>query len=405
MAEGTRRLDRYRIQTFNHIAESGVREFDATNFEVGPTTSDPHAILCRSHRLAASDVPDTLLAIGRAGAGVNNIPVSHCSERGIVVFNTPGANANSVKELVAAALFLSCRDVVGAVQWVRGLSRALKPADLDLLVEAQKRQFAGHELSGRTLGVVGLGAVGAVVARVALDLRMTVLGFDPELAEETARRLSRRVQRVNSLAALFARSDFISLHIPLNRHTFELIGDDLFSICKPGMTLLNFARAEIVEHAAVLRALDSNRVQRYFTDFPHPDFISRESVLATPHLGASTMEATENCAVMAARQLSAFLRKGTITNSVNFPAVSLEAKSGYRIAVANLNEPGMLGALLAVLANRGINVNEMINKSRENLAYNLLDLDVEPDAALLAEIRKVKQVIGVRYVSSPLEGL
>ena len=388
----------YQVKTFNQIALRGLQDFDPAKFEVGHSVTEPHAVLCRSHRLEPSQIPSSVLAVARAGAGVNNIPVDACSERGIVVFNTPGANANSVKELVIAGLLMSCRHVIESVQWVRGLSRKLELGEMHAVVEAEKDQFAGHELRGRTLGVVGLGSVGAAVARAALDLGMELLGFDPVLSVDSAWHVPSKVRRVNSLAVLFARSDFVSLHLPLNEQTSELVDAGLLAVSKPGLNLLNFARAEIVDHLALARALDSGKIARYISDFPHPALIGHDEVFAMPHLGASTVEATENCAKMAVHQLVNFLQEGNTVNSVNFPSVSLESNDGFRIAVSNFNEAGTLGALLSILANQEINVLDMINKSRGNLAYNLIDVDIEPEKTLLEEIVGVPQVIGVRYL-------
>lgn len=397
--------DRYQVRTFNQIAQRGLQDFDPAKFAIGHSVAEPHAVLCRSHRLEMSEIPTSVLAVARAGVGVNNIPVEACSERGIVVFNTPGANANSVKELVIAVLLLSCRHVIESVQWVRGLNPQMQLNEMNAVVEAKKKRFAGHELRGRTLGIVGLGSVGAAVARTALDLGMELLGFDPMLSVESAWHVPSKVRRVGSLATLFARCDFVTLHLPLNEHTSESVNADLLAVCKPGLNLLNFARAEIVDHLALAKALDAGRVARYISDFPHPSLIDHDRVFATPHLGASTVEATENCAVMAVRQLVNFLQEGKIENSVNFPTISLEADEGFRIAVSNHNEAGVLGALLSFLAHRRINVLDMINKSRGNLAYNLIDIDIAPDRNLLEEIGRVPQVIGVRYVGPRLTKL
>ena len=357
---------------------------------------DPDAILVRSQKLTLADVTPSLRAVGRAGAGVNNIPVLEYTQRGIVVFNTPGANANAVKELVLAGLLLSQRGIIQGIAYVDGLGDYTDKAALNQLVEAAKKQFKGGELKGKTLGILGLGAIGSMVAEMALQMDMNVLGYDPALSVDAAWRLSSRVQKVDSMQALFARADMISLHIPALEATTGIINAETLATFKPGAVLLNFAREELVNNLDLLAALESGQIGQYISDFPTPSLIGKPGVLATPHLGASTEEAEENCAVMVADQIIDFLENGNIRNSVNFPNLTLERSNGYRIALANRNVPRILGSVLSILADRNINVIDMLNKSREDVAYNLIDVEVEPTEDLVRAIEKIDGVINVR---------
>lgn len=386
----------YRIRTYNEIATRGLERFPTDQFEVGKTVDDPHAILLRSHKLAAADLNDGLRAVARAGAGVNNVPVDACTARGVVVFNTPGANANSVKELVLAGLLLSSRDVMGALGFVRELSNVADEAELNALVEAEKKRFKGRELKGRALGVVGLGAIGSMVARAALDLGMEVLGYDPAISVDAAWRLPAEVRRMENLASLFARADYVTLHVPLLPETEGMINESTLRMFRPGSVLLNFARQPIVDAKALLAALDDGRIARYVADFPVPELTRHPRVLLTPHLGASTEEAEENCAVMAAEQLVEFLRVGNVRNSVNFPTVSLEPTGGHRLAVTNRNVPGVLNRVTSVLAERQINVVDMINRSRGDVAYNLIDVKDPLDQPTLDALCRLEHVMNVR---------
>ncbi len=386
----------YKIKTFNQIAVRGLERFPRNGYEVGSEIADPHAILLRSHKLDAAELTPNLKAVARAGAGFNNVPVDACTEHGIVVFNTPGANANSVKELVLAALLIAARDVVGGVQFVRGLAGIDDEAELNRLVEAEKKRFGGRELYGKSLGVVGLGAIGSLVARAALDLGMDVLGYDPAISVDAAWRLPSEVQRMENLPSLFSRADFVTLHVPLLPETEGMINEQSLRSFRPGSVLLNFARQPIVDTAALIRSLKEGRVGMYVADFPVPGLVDHPRVRLTPHLGASTEEAEENCAVMAANQLIAFLETGNIQNSVNFPAVSLEPAGGYRLAVTNRNVPGMLGKMTSILAAHQINVVDMINKSRGDVAYNLIDVTDEPSATLIEGICSIDSVMNVR---------
>ena len=388
----------FRIQTFNKISVNGLNQFGRDQYEVASEMAHPDAILLRSHKLAATDVGGSVRAIARAGAGVNNIPVKDMTERGIVVFNTPGANANAVKELVLAAMLLASRDIIGGVRFVREEQKETDDAILSKLLEAEKKRFAGNELAGKTLGVVGLGAIGALVANMALDMGMHVLGYDPAISVEAAWRLSHRVQRVENLHSLVSRVDFISLHLPVLDSTRGLVNTELLKLMRPGTCLLNFAREEIVDNHAVLHALEHNQLGKYITDFPTLALLKNSNVIPMPHIGASTEEAEENCAVMAADQLKDFLVHGNIRNSVNFPAVILERTAGYRLAIANRNVPKMLGQILSVIADNNSNVIDMINKSRDDIAYNLIDIAVKPDEAMLDKIRAIDGIVSVRLI-------
>lgn len=388
----------FKVRTHNAIAVRGLERLPRDQFEVGTEIADPDALLLRSHKLAPADLGPSLRAIARAGAGVNNVPVEACSEAGIVVFNTPGANANSVKELVLAALLLTARDISGGIAYSRSLSGVSDAADLNRQVEAEKKRFKGFELKGKTLGVVGLGAIGSMVARAALDLGMDVLGYDPAISVDAAWRLPSEVQRMENLPSLFSRSDFVTLHVPLLPQTTGMINEEALRAFRPGSTLLNFAREPIVDADALKAALASNHLGRYVADFPIADLLDDSRVMFTPHLGASTEEAEENCAVMAAEQLKDFLLTGNIRNSVNFPPVLLEPSEGVRLAITNRNEPGLIGQITSVLADQKLNVVDMLNKSRGDFAYNLIDVEQPASAQVLAALEKIPSVINVRVV-------
>ena len=388
----------YRIKTYNTISTKGLDRFERDRYEVGQDIAHPDALLLRSHKLQESEIPASVTAIARAGAGVNNIPTALCSERGIPVFNTPGANANAVKELVAAAMLLASRDIVGGITFAQSQDPSMTAADMNALMEREKKRFAGAELAGKTLGVVGLGAIGSLVARLGLDFGMDVVGFDPALSVEAAWRLPSEVQRMENVQYLVGRSDFVSLHLPVLDSTRGLVNAEMLSHFKKGSCLLNFAREEIVSTEAVVKALDSGRLRRYVADFPSPLLLGRSDALLMPHIGASTAEAEENCAVMAANQLRAFLEHGNIRNSVNFPAIELERTTEYRITIANLNEPGMLSHILTLIGDDGLNVADLLNKSVGDIAYNIIDLDELPQEALLDKIKGLEGVINLRLI-------
>ena len=385
----------YRVRIYNQIAKKGLDTFDSKDVVVAKALDHPQAILLRSHKLQTEEIEPSVLAIARAGAGINNIPLSYCTEQGIVVFNTPGANANSVKELVLAALLLSSRDVIGGVNFVSNLSEN-DAEQFDYVVESNKKQFKGKELSKRTLGIIGLGSIGSAVAKAALDLGMKVVGYDPALSIEAAWSLPSQVKRMDQLDSLYEVSDYVTLHVPVLPQTRNLINTESFKHFQRGTALLNFSRGEIVNDASVLAALSSELLSYYFTDFPDRIFMGNSRVYATPHLGASTMEAEENCAIMAAEQLDEFIRFGNIKNSVNFPDVRLDSNAQYRIAVANRNVPGLLGELMSVLADKNINVIDMINKSRGDVAYNLIDIDAKPTIGLIETINSIKDILSLR---------
>lgn len=387
----------YRIRTLNNISDKGLTRLPADHYEVSGEMSDPDAILVRSHQLTPEDATSSLRAVGRAGAGVNNIPVADYTDKGIVVFNTPGANANAVKELVMAGLLLSCRGIIPGIEYVNTLADHTDKAELNTLVEASKKQYKGSELKGKTLGVLGLGAIGSMVADMALQMEMNVLGYDPALSVEAAWRLSSRVEKMENMQSLFARSDIVTLHVPALDSTKGMINGETLAQFRDGAVLLNFSREQIVDGDAIGAAIDSGKISQYISDFPAPGLIGKPGVISTPHLGASTEEAEENCAVMVADQVRDFLENGNIKNSVNFPALSLERTEGcYRIALANKNVPRILGSVLSILADRNINVVDMLNKSRDDVAYNLIDIETVPDEELVQAIVSIEGVINVR---------
>ena len=388
----------HRIKTYNALSSKGLKRFDPECFEVGEGVEHPSAILLRSHKLQAAEIPDSVAAIARAGAGVNNIPVALCSERGIPVFNTPGANANAVKELVAAAMLLASRDIVGGIAFARDQDGSLAPADFSALMEREKKRFAGSELAGKTLGVIGLGAIGSLVARLGLDFGMDVVGFDPALSVEAAWRLPSEVRRMKDVQTLLGCSDFISLHLPVLDSTRGLINADMLKHFRPGSCLVNFAREEIVATEDLVEALNSGTLSRYVADFPNPLLLGRDDTILMPHIGASTAEAEENCAVMAADQLKGFLEHGNIRHSVNFPTIELERTTDFRITLSNQNEPGMLSHILTLIGEDGLNVADLLNKSVGNIAYNIIDLDGVPKDTLLAQIRSLNGVLNLRVI-------
>lgn len=387
----------YKIRTYNALAAKGLDRFSSDNYQVGPDVSSADALMLRSQKLHEEAIDESVIGVARAGAGVNNIPVNEYAQRGIVVFNTPGANANAVKELVAAALLLSSRNIFAAMNYVQTLDGIDDSAEMHKTLEANKKHFAGSEITGMTLGVVGLGAIGAMVANMALELGMKVAGFDPAISIEAAWRLSSRVQKVGSLEALVGISDFLTLHIPAIPQTRGLINANILGRCKPGMRLLNFARDEIVELSAVIDALDSGKLAAYISDFPHPELLARKDALLLPHIGASTREAEENCAMMAADQLMDFLENGNIHNSVNYPDTFIERKSGYRITICNDNVPKVLGHVLTVLADHNLNVIDMVNLSRGDFAYSIIDIE-DHDAGVMSAINATEHVIRARLL-------
>jgi D-3-phosphoglycerate dehydrogenase / 2-oxoglutarate reductase len=387
----------YRILTLNNISPRGLERLPGELYEVGPEVAEPDAILVRSAELDAAAIPPSVRAIARAGAGVNNIPVAEMSRRGVPVFNSPGANANAVKELVLAGLLLAARNLGPA--WL--FTRALEGDDetIDAQVERGKRQFVGFELPGRTLGVVGLGAIGVEVANSALALGMKVLGYDPQITVQRAWQLSSSVEQALSLEDLFARAEAITVHVPLNEATTGLVNARRLALMKPGGTLLNFARAGIVDDAAVIAALDAGRLHGYVCDFPNNALKGHARVITLPHLGASTAEAEDNCAIMAADQLREFLENGNVRNSVNYPEAVLPRLPGTtRFSIANRNVPNMVGQISTALAMHRINIADLLNKSRGEYAYTLIDADGALGAEVLAEIRAIEGVLSARIL-------
>ena len=389
----------YRIKTFNQIADLGLQRFQGTRYDVGAHITDADAILLRSHKLGTADLGETIKAVARAGAGVNNVPVPDCTARGIVVFNAPGANANAVKELVLSGMLLASRGIIPGIRYVETLSAVTDHAELNKLLEAEKKRFAGNELAGKTLGIIGLGAIGSLVAGMAINLGMKVLGYDPALSVDAAWRLPNQVQKIEHVSALLANSDYVSLHLPVLDSTRGLINADMVAVMKPGLCLLNFSRDEIVDTAAIVTGLEAGALRMYISDFPRHELIGRDNVILMPHIGASTEEAEENCAIMAADQLKDFLENGNIRNSVNFPALTLDrvhgAATGTRLSISNKNVPGMLGKILSILAEQNINVVDMINKSRDDIAYNLIDLASTPSTEAVKAIAATDDVIKV----------
>jgi D-3-phosphoglycerate dehydrogenase len=389
-------MGKYSILTINQISAHGLHRFPATRYTVGKAVEHPDAILVRSHDMHAMAIPPSVRAIGRAGAGTNNIPVAEMSKRGVPVFNAPGANANAVKELVLAALLLAARNVIPALGYVAGL-KADAP-NLEKQVEEGKKQFAGIELPHRSLGIVGLGAIGSLVADTAIKLGMKVIGYDPEITVDAAWRLPSSVRRANSIEELLKQSDFVTLHIPLVAATRNLLDEKRIALMKHGAVLLNFARDGLVAEDAIVAALRSHRVKAYITDFPGAGLLHEPGVIALPHLGASTAEAEENCAVMVVDQVREYLENGTIANAVNFPNVDMPRESPYRIAIANANVPNMLGQISTAMARAGLNIHNMVNKSRGEMAYTLVDVDSPAGDAAIAAIAAIEGVLSVRAI-------
>ena len=390
-----------KIKTFNAIAEKGLNILQEKRFEISDGLSDPDAIILRSHKLKKEDFGNNLKAIARAGAGVNNIPVEECSELGIPVFNTPGANANAVKEIVLAALLMSSRGLFQGANFVNSIEES-NQEELKPLIESGKKSFKGRELTGGTLGVVGMGAIGSKVADMGVMLGMNVIGYDPAITVEAAWKLPNKVERKESIENVFKESDYISLHVPANDKTKGLINSDLLKNAKNGLRLINFARDEIVVSKDIIESLDKNILSKYITDFADLELISRaktaNDVIILPHIGASTSQAEENCSVMAAEQLDDFLNNGNIKNSVNFPELIEPRPSEFRITLSNKNHPGMIGKITTVLADNKLNIIDMVNKSRGDIAYNVIDLETKPPEKVLLELSALDDVISVREV-------
>ena len=397
MAEsGRSESARFRILVLNQIAASGLERLPQDRYEIGKACERPDAILVRSADLHGTTIADSVKAIGRAGAGTNNVPVKAMTARGVPVFNAPGANANAVKELVIAGMLMAARNLPAAAQFIQSLDPAAP--DLETQVEDGKKQFGGTELAGKTLGVVGLGRIGCLVADAAIGLDMQVIGFDPEITVEAAWSLPSQVQRAGSVADVIRRCDFISVHVPLLEATRHLIDNRQLANLRPGAVLLNFSRDAVVDLGAVLAALETRRLSCYVCDFPEASLIGHPRVIALPHLGASTREAEVNCAVMVAEQLRDYLEHGNIRHSVNFPEAVAPRESAYRVAIANANVPNMLGQISTAMAAAGLNIHTMLNKSRGEMAYTIVDVDSPVPPAVVAAIASIEGVLAVRYL-------
>jgi len=390
--------ERFRIAVYNAISSRGLERLSQPAYSVGKGVADPDAILLRSHALQLSEIPASVKAIGRCGAGVNNIPVDEMSKRGVPVFNAPGANANAVKELVVAAMLMAARNLVPAVEYVRALAPG---KDFEARVEEGKKQFAGLELPGRTLGIIGLGAIGGLVADTAIRLGMSVIGYDPDITVDNAWRLPAAVRRATTIEQVLKAAEFVSIHVPLNAKTRHLIDARRLAGAHKGMVLLNFSRDAVIDEEAVLHAIAEKRVRQYICDFPSERLAGQPGVVALPHLGASTEEAEENCAVMVVDQVREFLEQGTVRNAVNFPSVEMARESPHRIAIANANVPNMVGQISTTMAQAGLNIHNMVNKSRGEMAYTLVDLDSAAAPEVISRIAHIPGVLSIRSVPDP----
>jgi D-3-phosphoglycerate dehydrogenase len=390
----------FKIKTYNTISIKGLSRFGREKYEVASDIGAPDAYILRSHKLQGEALPASVKAVARAGAGTNNVPVTEYTKLGVVVFNSPGANANAVKELVLTGMLLGSRGILPGMAYVNGLTHMTDADEMSKLLEKEKSNFAGFELQGKTLGIVGLGAIGSMIADAALALGMNVVGFDPALSVEAAWRLPNQVAKMENLQSLLARADYVTLHVPAIDATKHMINAETLKVMKKGAVLLNFAREAIVDAHAVVDSLNAGHLGKYICDFPEPILLNRSDVYAMPHIGASTEEAEENCAIMAADQLMDYLENGNIKNSVNFPTVAMDrgANTGARITFSNENVSGVLGHVLSVLADNKVNVIDMVNKSRGDVAYNIIDVQQAPAAAVLEAIAKVEHVISVRVI-------
>jgi len=382
----------YEVLTLNKIAKCGLDMLDGEVFTVTDNSENPDAIILRSFSMHEMELPKSLLAVARAGAGVNNIPIEKCSEKGIVVFNTPGANANAVAELALAGLLLSSRKIVDGINWATTLKG--EGENVGKLVEKGKSVFGGPEIKGKTLGVIGLGAIGVMVANMAVALGMNVIGYDPYISIDAAWGLSRAVKKSNDLKMMVSQCDYITMHLPLNDSTKGMVNDDLFECMEQGTRLLNFARAGLVDTDALKNAIANGKIACYVTDFPIEETLGLENTINIPHLGASTPESEDNCAVMAAKELSDFIKFGTIKNSVNYPDCDMAMEGKYRVTIAHQNIPNMVSTISSIFANANINIINMMNKSKKDNAYTIVDVDDIPDAVE----EKIEAVEGVHKV-------
>jgi len=390
----------FKVLTLNNIAVAGLRRLPRSRYEVASEIANPDAILLRSQNMHNMEIPASVAAIGRAGAGTNNIPIEAMSARGVPVFNAPGANANAVKELTIAGMLMGARNLCQGSEYVNGLTET--GAALNKVVESAKKQFVGFELPGRTLGVIGLGAIGVEVANAAFGLGMKVKGFDPAITVQNAWQLSSGVDQAETLDQLFKGSDFISIHVPLMDATRNIVNADRLALLNDGAVLVNFARGGIVDDAAAIAALDRGKLHAYVTDFPTAELIAHPKAIALPHLGASTVEAEDNCAVMVAENVKDYLENGNIRFSVNFPQARIPRLNGYRITVANANVPNMVGQISTCIANAGVNIEDLLNKSVGEFAYTIVDVDKEPSKELLEEIGSIAGVLTLRNLGKPV---
>jgi len=390
----------YKVLTLNNIAVAGLRRLPRERFEVASEIAHPDGVILRSYNMHDMDIPKTVVAIARAGAGTNNIPVEAMAARGVPVFNAPGANANAVKELAIAGLLLAARNICDAREYVKGLAETGDA--LNKAVEAGKKQFVGFELPGKTLGVIGLGAIGVQVANAALELGMNVVGFDPAITVRRAWQLSSGVEHAETLDQLFQRADAITVHVPLIDATRNLVNHDRIALMNKGGTIVNFARGGVVDNEAALAALDSGQLHAYISDFPTPELIAHPKVVALPHLGASTAEAEENCAIMVAENLKDYLENGNIRYSVNFPECRLPRMDAYRITIANANVPNMVGQISTCLGDAGLNIEDLLNKSIGNLAYTIVDVNEPVTDEIESKLRSINGVLTLRNLGKPV---
>ena len=384
------------ILTLNKIAACGLDKFGADNYSVSDSCADPDGIVLRSFSMHEMELSPNLKAVARAGAGVNNIPIDACTEKGIVVFNTPGANANAVKELVIAGLLLSSRNIVGGIEWAKTLLG--KGAEVGKLVEKGKSQFVGPEIKGKTLGIIGLGAIGVMVANAAHSLGMDVIGYDPYMTIDAAWHLSRSIKKATDINDIYANCDYITLHVPANDSTTGMINSETLAKMKDGVRILNFARGTLVNEAHMAVALEEGKVASYVVDFPSDAVLSMDNVIAIPHLGASTPESEDNCAMMAADELKDYLENGNITNSVNFPNCEMAREGVSRITITHKNVPTMLSQFSALVAEKGLNILHMLNKSKKENAYTIMDIDSDVADSIADELSAIDGVLGVRII-------
>ncbi len=390
----------FQIRTYNKIADIGLSRFEKDKYTVGEDVAQPDGVVLRSQKLHDEVLPESVIAVARAGAGTNNVPVADYAKKGIVVFNTPGANANAVKELVLTGMLLSSRGILQGKAFVETLGDMTDADEMNVLLEKEKKRFAGSEIAGKTLGIIGLGAIGSMVANAALAMDMKVIGFDPAISIEAAWKLSADVRRMESIEALLSEVDYLSLHVPAIEPTKHMINAETLKLMKPTAAIMNFARGAIVDQQAVVNALDAGNLKQYVCDFPEPCLIGHEKVVAVPHIGASTAEAEENCARMAVDQLKNYLEKGNIVNSVNFPNTEMSwGNAACRVTFTNDNVAGVLGTVLSQFAEDNVNVIDMVNKSRNEVAYNILDLEEIPSEQVIDALRNAQHVTSVRVLT------